>query len=245
MKDFFVFDGVSSREFGINLYDLETDNMPERIYKTATVAGRDGDVILDNGRYDNIEHGYDCIIYENTKQMLAKFRGFLASRKGFLRLEDSFHDDEFYMARFDSPLNVTLSRERDMAKFSLYFTRKPQRFLKSGEEVLQYSDRQTQVGQITDYYSNVHRLPSKPLLKIEGYGTLRLFGNKVSTVVLGEENADEPVFVDYDSMEIYTESEQEVSIDRFVEIPASNDMFFVTYSTTITDVEIIPRWYRV
>lgn len=135
MSDEFVFNGVSSSSFEVEVFFSEVDNGVAEEYDKLTVPGRNGDLLIDQKRRPNKPHIYSGIIYKNFSANYKNFKEYLLSQIGYKRLTDTFHPNEFYHAVFDEELEVIVDRERDMGKFKLEFNRKPQRFLLSGEEV--------------------------------------------------------------------------------------------------------------
>ena len=128
------FDGVDLADFGVTLSGTGTYNAPERDVTSISVPGRNGDILIDNGRYFNIEVEYPVNIELGLPDKVPALRAFLMSHKGYFRLEDSYHPDEFRLAQFAGPfeINPTGSHNR-YGRMVLTFNCKPQRFLKAGE----------------------------------------------------------------------------------------------------------------
>ena len=62
MKDVFFFDGVSSSQFGLILTGAATEQVPQRDVESTSVPGRNGNLIVDCGRFNNVEVMYACAI---------------------------------------------------------------------------------------------------------------------------------------------------------------------------------------
>lgn len=139
----FTFDGTSSTTFKCIAYRYSVDNSPEKGYTAQAVPGSSGDILLDNRRFANVEHVYQCIIYEDFDTNFAALKSFLLSRSGYCRLSDTTHTDEFYHAYYMDAIEPTVSRDRVMGKFTLVFRRKPQRWLVSGETAVDFSGLST------------------------------------------------------------------------------------------------------
>lgn len=133
MRDYFIFDGLDSRRYDAYVFDVDAHNAPAKQVNTATVPGRSGDLLLPGWRFGNVAQSYDVIILKNFERNYTELRNFLLSREGYCRLEDSIHPDEFYTAYFASDIQPEYRTRKGYGKFRLTFTRKPQRWLKSGE----------------------------------------------------------------------------------------------------------------
>ena len=136
-----VFDGVDLVDFGVTLSGVGTFNAPERDVEYKPVPGRNGDIILDNGRYNNISVTYPVNIETHLPGKVRALSEFLMSHKGYFRLEDSYHPDEFRMAQFAGPIDInSTGRHNRYGTTSLTFNCMPQRFLKSGELPVAFTD---------------------------------------------------------------------------------------------------------
>ena len=131
---FFTFAGRSSREFGILVDEAGSMwNSPERDNETVQVPGRNGDLIIDNGRWKNTPGQYACGIGVDFGINFEAFRAFYSSVTGYARLEDSWHPDEFRLAKTAGILEPSLFKNGIAGEFAVGFEAKPQRFLKEGE----------------------------------------------------------------------------------------------------------------
>lgn len=136
-----VFDGVDLVDFGVTLSGVGTFNAPERDVEYVSVPGRNGDIILDNGRYNNISVTYPVNIETHLPGKVRALSEFLMSHKGYFRLEDSYHPDEFRMAQFAGPIDInSTGRHNRYGTTTLTFNCMPQRFLKSGELPVAFTD---------------------------------------------------------------------------------------------------------
>lgn len=141
----FTFDGVNSRDYcELFVSGGGAFNAPERDIESVSVPGRNGDLTLDNGRYKNIKVEYNAWIAKDFPENAAKARAWLCAGMGqYKRLEDDYNPLEFRMARFIDGLNVDgFSSFGDYlaGTMTITFDCMPQRFLKSGENVITFSD---------------------------------------------------------------------------------------------------------
>lgn len=235
MSEYIIFGGIDSRNFGVHIFDSETDNSPERTYTRHKVEGRSGDLFIDQNRFENVEHSYWGIIYENYEENLRNFRSAMKSKIGYQKLEDSFHSDEYYDAVFIEALEVETAIGRNMGKFEIIFDRKPQRWLNSGDTAITL----TSSGTIT----NPTLFQSNPLLRIYGTGTIYI-GDQAITV----SEADGYTDVDCFTMEAYkgtVSKNSVVSFNTLGKVSLKSGANNVQVPNTVTRLEVIPRWYRV
>lgn len=171
----FIFDGENSRNYGIYVQDVKVFGAPTRDVEMISIPGRDGEFALDKGRFNNIQVVYTCAFGTDTQTDfntgVSDFRNWLASRKGYKRLEDEINTAEYRMAVFKDGLDVsTLNKET--GTFEVTFDCKPQRFLKSGETAVTV----TSGGTIT----NPTLFESRPLLMVDGYGNIDINGETIN-----------------------------------------------------------------
>lgn len=156
--NYIVFGGVDSRDYGIYISGEGVFNAPERDVEVVNIPGKDGDLLIDRGRFLNIQVTYPGFNFEpdlsTFAERLRAFRAALASQAGYQRLEDSFHPDEFRLASFRDGLDVNPVMYNTASTFDIVFDCKPQRFLKSGEEEItigQWGETQTVSGSIATF----------------------------------------------------------------------------------------------
>lgn len=235
MRNYFIFDDIDSRDFGVYLTGTGTYNSPARAYNTIKVPGRSGDLLGIERRLENVALTYPAFLYADFAENIAALRSALLSRTGYRRLSDSYHPEEFRMAYFRGPLEVDARTQHDAGEFEIEFGCKPQRFLFDGEIVREYTAAGTIVNP-TEFNSN-------PRIKVTGYGTLTL-GSETITIA----NTYPYVVIDSDLMDCYHDTDNanaavSFSSNDFPELaPGSTG---ITKSSTITKVEITPRWWRV
>lgn len=169
----FTFDGEDSKDYGVYISGEAVFNAPERAVDMVEIPGRSGAYALDLGRFENIEVKYPAGIAADNETDFASgisaLRNFLASRRGYCRLEDEYNPDEYRLAVYKSGLEVTPAQLK-AGEFEIVFDCMPQRFLKSGETAVSVASG----GTIT----NPTMYDASPLLKITGYGDFGINGVK-------------------------------------------------------------------
>lgn len=221
--------------YGVYVSGVGTYGAPARSVTEEVVPGRNGTLIIDNGRFENIEVIYPCFIVKNFATNIANLRNFLKSYKGYVKIRDTYHANEYRMGVYSSGLEIETSGHNSRyGKFSLTFNCKPQRFLASGDTAVTIASEAT--------ISNPTRFPSKPLIKVTGTGTVSLAG--VTMTIIG----DQPdTYIDCDLMDCYAgstnlNSKVSLSGDEFPELAPGNNTLVYDGPTA---VQITPRWWTI
>lgn len=131
-----IYNGKNSRDFGIYISGEGTFNSPERDAETISIPGKNGDLEVSHNRFKNISVEYPAFIVRNFKDNAAAARAWLLAASGYHRLEDTYHSEYFRLGRFTGPLDFDMKFLNRAGEFKLQFDCKPQRFLKSGEEII-------------------------------------------------------------------------------------------------------------
>ena len=148
-----------------------------------TVPGRNGAIALDQGRYNNIEITYPSGTFAKTqeefRENLSAFRNAILSQKGYQRLEDTYHPEEYRMGLYSAGLEVSPVNYNQAGEFELIFNCKPQRWLTVGDYPIPVESG--------DVLENPTPFSSGPLLEIDGYGSVWFNGHhvKLDNAVLG------------------------------------------------------------
>ena len=172
-----IFGGVDSSEYGIYISGEGVYNAPERVVEFVEVPGRNGAIAMDQGRYENISVTYPAMYLgkdqEEFREKLSDFRNAILSQKGYQRLEDSYHPDEYRMGVYASGLEVTkVFRKMRGGEFELTFNCKPQRWLSVGALPIPVDSG--------DVLQNPTVFDSSPLLEVEGYGNISFNGYDIN-----------------------------------------------------------------
>lgn len=149
MRNYFILNGVDSREYGVYINGQGTFGAPKKAYNYYNVPGRNGALLGNEHRLENISVSYEAFIYTNFSENLAAFRSFLLSLNGYTRLSDSYHPDEFRLAVYEGPMDPEVTRMNDAGSFVITFSCKPQRFLYSGETVYNWLNQTLSGSELT------------------------------------------------------------------------------------------------
>ena len=268
-----VFAGIDSSDYGIYISGDGAFNAPVRRGELVSVPGRNGDIFFDEGTYENIEIEYPAlcpgVTEKQFKDRLTSFRSAIVSRQGYQRLEDTYHDDEFRLAIYKDGLEVEPKNVTRAGEFTLTFNCKPQRFLKSGEDMILITQSRT--------LTNPTKFESMPIIKVRGNGYVNFTGVETSYSFMVSDNDDQIIIETEDAFSYYLggdlyyleDSNEEYIWDtlwRPIEVANGRDyvinagsritftdhivpklpagQFNVGISSDIISLEIIPRWWR-
>lgn len=173
---------------------------------------------------------YSFYSTDNSQFDVDSFREVLMSIKGYMRLEDTFHPDEYRVGMTTGNFSVETS-DRVGAAFNMTFSCKPQRFLRSGET----KTTLTSSGMI----QNPTRFASKPLIRVYGAGSISANG-KTMTVTASNDFTN----LDSDIMDAFKGAENRNAYVKgdFIElVPGKNNISISGFSK----VEITPRWWKI
>lgn len=129
-----VFNGVDlGKECDMFVLGKGVFGAPSRDVTQIHVPGRNGDILIDNGGWNNIDVTYpSCCILSNFRENVEKLRGYLLANPGYHELIDPYNPDEVRYAEFRGPFTpeAFTAKGNNAGMFDLTFNCKPQRFLR-------------------------------------------------------------------------------------------------------------------
>lgn len=232
--DYLIFDGFNTLAVDARVFQKNVRPSPEKIYEKVEVAGRNGTILYDTGRWSDVEVEYSFIIRENVRENVVALRNALLAKSGYKRLMDSYNYDEIYEAYYNGSMTVMYSRGDTMAKGTLTFMRRPERFLASGDKAITITDSSATVRNPTSF-------DAKPLIRVVGTGTFTIGGNTVTI-------SSNSTYIDIDSerQDCYCGTDNKNGAVAFstgefpVFVPGNNTIT----KSGITSLTITPRWWR-
>ena len=238
----FEFDGINSLDYGLMITEEAAFNAPKRVYEMISIPGRNGDLALDEGRYENIPVTYSAgMVGRNESafaEKIAALKNAILSVKGYKRLTDTYNPDEFRLGIYKSGLEVDSIYKLKGGKFSIQFDCKPQRFLVSGETAQTF----TASGSIT----NPTNFDSSPLLEVVGTGTV-----KIGSYSFSISTNPGRIYIDCDIMEAWSLSGSSkisqngaVNYTNLKTPKIEPGTRAIVLGSGITELEITPRWWR-
>lgn len=223
----FTFNGQTAESFGLKVSGGGTYGSPARSQEAIEIPGRNGDLLIDGGRWDNIEISYPvyCIGLPEKREAIANW----LTAPGYHRLYDDWNPDTFRLAFFTGAITWETFLARH-GEASLTFSAKPQRFLFSGERPLTFEA----AGILTNptYYT------ARPLIRAYGTGSFTVNGTTVTITA-----ADEYTDIDCELMDCYkgtTNRNESVELEEFPTLIAGDNSISLD---GITQLVITPRWF--
>ena len=125
--------GERSADYGLFITGAAVYNAASYDYEVVQIPGRNGDLVMDNGRFNNISVTYPAFVPD--VRYLQDIRQWLSKHRGYQRITDDYNPAEFRMGMYIGGLEVDVFRNR-AGTFSLTFNCKPQRFLTYGERTM-------------------------------------------------------------------------------------------------------------
>ena len=230
----FTYNGHSSVEYRMLVNSKGTFSMPERALERVEVPGRNGDILVDGGRWHNVTVRYKVGIPRGFQDHWRDARSLMLSEPGYHRLEDTFHPEEYRMAVLTGGIEPEIfGAHRRAGNLEIVFSCKPQRYLKSGERPLTLQEPGTVLNEWME---------SLPLITVSGSGEGTLTVGDVEVELL---DIDGHITLDCDVMDAYKGNENRndrIATERFpVLAHGRND---ITWSGGVTGLVITPRWLR-
>ena len=241
-----TYDGVASTDYGIVVSEAPVFERPNRKQTIIQVPGRNGSVIFPEDAWEDVVRSYNVWLSENVTEdsggdksgylveYVDAFEAFLNSKKGYVRLEDSFEPDIYRLAYYSGG-DAFSNEMTQYGRATLRFTCRPERFLKSGETPVSVTNGAT--------LTNPTRFASKPLIHIEA-------SNETISVSIGGKTITAEVTdyinIDCERMNAYrlpVENKNDKISGSFPTIPSGSNTIGIT--GTYTKVEITPQWFTV
>lgn len=230
-----IYNGISSADLHVLVQHPPEYVIPERDYEVTHVPGRDGDILVDQGSWRNVERSYNLAIdarkdgYSAVAGAVARW---LHSASGYARLEDSYEPEYYRMAMYKDTVDIS-NIAMQAGVFNATFNCKPQRFLKAGERVMTFDTwKPLRNPTLFDSYPNI-------IVYGSGHGEIYLGGQtiKVNEIVNG-------MVIDSELQDAYhnlTNCNSKIELVEFPRLkPGNTDIVF---TDGITQIDIVPRWW--
>lgn len=231
MLNHFTFNGKSTANFGLLVDGLKTYGAPQRRVEQIAIAGRNGDIIIDSGTYDNYVAEYTISVIDNFKFNAREIANWLLGSSGYLRLEDTYNPEHYRLASCYNTLEFDVIALSRAGTATVDFLCYPQRFLKTGEQVITL----TANGSL----ANPTGFTAKPIIRAYSKGSFTI-GNQVVTI----NSIDGYVDINSETMQCHkgtTNCNQNVSIDEFPTLSSGTTNITLN---GVTKLDITPNWWQ-
>ena len=237
MIPYIQFNNLKSTDFDLFVAEKGSYIGACRDIQKISIPGKNGDLIIDNGKYNNVKVSYKLSVINKTftsfGELTRKIKAWLCKSTNYYVLTDSYEPEYFRYASFDGEINPQQEFLQG-GNISINFDCKPFKYSFQGQEIVQLNSP----GTIT----NPEEFPSKPLIKIYGNGNITLNINNDS---FNLKNINEFITLDFDLLMAYKNLEnlnKNVSgtdMTSFDFKPGDNQ---ISWNGSVAKIEIIPRW---
>lgn len=231
----FSFNGKRSfDDMGLIITEAPVSSAPERDMDFISIPGRSGDIISDNERYKNITVSYKVTAIAedfNIELMLRKLKAWIAGSVGYYKLSDTYDPNYYRLAAVGGAIEFE-QKMRAIGAGTLKFNCKPFKYSIDGQRFISIAAAAT--------LYNREDWESTPYIKIVGSGDVTLMINNASFVFTG---INEYIEVDGEIMAAYkgtTLQNSKISFSKFPKLaPGPNN---ISFTGTVTEIQIAPRW---
>lgn len=263
-----VYNGIPSTVVNARIVQPPEYRAPERAYSSLNIAGRNGNVIIDTGFYQNVERKYtmsmdsskDNLTFEGVSSAILSWLNPLNSgHNGYYKLTDAYDPSHFRWAKTKGDISITNVYGK-AGTFELVFDCMPQRFLVSGEENLEFGG--TTVHSIINQTSQIAR----PKILVKAGSTVTIendeysYGHKIinasSDTDITVDSTEEDCYytLSGDISEIYYNGNGDITFKHAEENGGIID-YFTSYEfpvlypgenkikSSANGFEIVPNWW--
>lgn len=234
---YFTFNGIASLEKGavIAKGGKNSYNGAERDVEYLEIPGRSGALVIDNGRYSNIDIQYSLTLLSHIDDGMAVLaRGlkeWLLSEIGYHKLWDTYDPLYFRYASYKGGLEIQQEIPA-LGDTTVTFTCMPFRYSLKGQETVTIESATT--------IENPERFPSLPYIKVYGSGDVVLTVNSQTFSIL---SISESIEIDSEMMNVFSGDaarNDHWESDKFPSLsPGENQ---ISWAGNVSKIELIPRW---
>lgn len=230
----FTYKGISSADMGIIITRSPNITSAERDEELISVPGKSGDVIIDNGRFGNVNVSYEVNLLSDEiplDLMARKIKAWLQGKAGYFKLTDTYDPNYYRMAAYSGSIDIE-DKVRKIGITTLNFNCKPLKYRIDGENNIEITKKAT--------LYNPEEWESFPYLKIMGDGAVTLYINNNSFYISA---IDEYVELDSELQSAYKGNILQNSKINFANFPAfSVGANNISWVGNVSKIIIKARW---
>lgn len=202
-----TFGGNDFSDYNVIVDSVKSWEKPVRDRTLVHVPGRNGDLILDNGCWQNLNITYHCLIKDDWKTSFPAFCKMIYNLRGYQRLFDDNHPDVYRMAEFAGGISPDMIFTTDEGTFDITFNCKPQMYV-TGIPQLELDFTSADA---TESFDNEYGMTAFPRIRVNNAGSgavLYVFGGGEEEWTLTiAPNSYDGIVIDCDSETIYAVDE--------------------------------------
>lgn len=236
MSDYVTIGGVSTLDYNALLLDDYIEGAV-RDYEVVKVPGRNGDLHIDNGRFQNRNRTI-TLYFSNGKADIEAFDAYLQSKAGYVRIESTLNPNIYMMGQYEGRMRPKRTAWYDSARANFVFDCKPQKFLLTGEESITVDG--------TQVIENETGFDAYPIIRVTDAGTYTVSGGDI-VVTSFDDN-----YLDIDSeLKMVYGTGANTNMAQYVTLP-NNKFPVISAGTSYTfnsngnaSFTVTPRWYTI
>lgn len=229
-----VFNGITSDSIGVIVERIPNRFVPARRIAAYEVAGRNGNAIITDKSYPNIEQRYAVYLSAESvglPRVAHDCAAWLCSPAGYAVLSDDYDTDgyrEAYLAEGFDIENIL----NEFGRAEIVFNCKPQYFLHVGTASIDLTGLQN--------IENPTVFDAYPLLTVKGTGTITLNGFVINVL-----QNDGTLVIDCAEVEAYTNGVATNTYISCLERPyLQGGVNAISHDSGITSLLCVPRWWK-
>ena len=243
MLSYFIYNGKSSKDFGIIIEDYPNWPKPAKKINKITIPGRNGDLLIHDGSYKNVILEYK-IAFHGGPQKASEIADWLPGADGYQRLEDTYHPGKFRLAAFEGPMGI-VSYNNEFGKVTLKFNCRPETFLEAGTNPIRLD---CSAGRVETTLNNPG-MTALPKISLRCSGPVGVGIGPYELDIWLESGALTDVFIDCQSQAVSgstgslnSVSELKTEFPRLD--PGASTVIITPFGTSsVESCEIIPGWW--
>ena len=189
---YFIYNDKSSEDFNIKIKNINNLSSPQRSIEKISVLGKNGELVIDNGNYENFILTIECYLNcssEDKNVIAREIKRWLQSDFLYKKLILSNDVEFYYEAYCDTKLDFEYVSS-NFESFLISFSCKPYK-KEANENIITITES-------INIYNNY--MPSNPLIKVVGSGDVTVSINNQELILKGLEDEIE---VDCEIMNAY------------------------------------------
>ena len=232
---YFIYDNKNSKDFNIKIKSINNLSSPQRSIEKISVLGRNGELVIDNGNFENFILTIECYLNcssEDKNIISREIKKWLQSDFSYKKLILSDDEEFYYEAYCDTKLDFEYVSS-NFESFLISFSCKPYK-KEINEDIITITES-------TNIYNSY--MPSNPLIKVVGSGDVTININNQELVLKGLEDEIE---VDCDVMNAYKKVNDNIVLlnnkmySDFPILEAGENQ--ISFEGNVSKIEITPRW---
>ena len=232
---YFIYNDKSSEDFNIKIKNINNLSSPQRNIEKISVLGKNGELVIDNGNYENFILTIECYLNcssEDKNVIAREIKRWLQSDFLYKKLILSNDVEFYYEAYCDTKLDFEYVSS-NFESFLISFSCKPYK-KEINEDIITITES-------INIYNNY--MPSNPLIKIVGSGDVTININNQELVLKGLEDEIE---VDCEIMNAYKKINGDIVLlnnkmySDFPVLEVGENQ--ISFEGNVSKIEITPRW---